>query len=251
MQHVEEPQYIESNSSISSIDSNDSANCDVLLQQCINLGISKPVAAIVQQNANSLPSKTSANQQMKRSQLPMLFKPSAASKHRSRATKRDRDDEQLLLDCINTGIERLNAATTENTPPNVPLLKQPINYNSKNAQTTSATSVRPLTTVGATDVVAVQKGTSVCVQDQHRPVDTSQTMTPKIVREANIKQPVDGINVSATVSAMPQTPIEIGFNNASTLNTSMLSTKSHNSFNMNSDIALLERSNEYPGIVFN
>lgn len=243
---VEEPHYVDSNSSISSIDSTDSTNCNALLQECIQIGITKankPIESTVD-STPSLPPRNNANQQ-KRSQLPM-FKASsgqmAASNHRSRSTKRE--DEQLLLDCINTGIERnirLNAVAIENTPPNhlKQQQQQQSNAYSKNVQTTSAIASR---IVGATDVViAPRKGTGVCAQDRHQLADfLPRTMTVKTDHEASTPA------VGHTNHAVSATQTEIGSNNTSTLNTSMLSTKSHNSFNMMNGSTMLERSNEYP-----
>lgn len=256
--------------SISSLDSNDS---NELLQQCIMVGMTKAnqnVQPKSQTVMKSPPKPVSANH-MRKSQLPtpkastsQLTSAQSASVHRSRATKRDQDDKQLLMDCINAGIERnirSKSTVNEKSMPNSPSKRIESEQQmrsmppSKNVKTTSATVYH---TAGATDVVGKRKGTA-CVQGQRQEpavsttsnnitnrytnISTAQTMKSKIVHEQNIH--ITGDIIAITMTQPTTTTHEIGYNN-SALNTSMLSTKSHNSFNMGGDLSLLERSNEYP-----
>lgn len=229
---------VDSNSSISSIDSNDSNDSNVLLEQCIQFGMSKTTQA-----AN--PSKVVASNLSNKSQLPTLRASTSqlASNHRSRPTRREKDDKQLLMDCINAGMERnvrSRSTVIEESPPRSPLkrleLEQFHNMPSKNVQATSATVYH---TVGATDVVTDQRKGTACAQDQHQ-------TAAKPTQTSSKGAPAPGIHVSTTeITSVARIQTETGYNNAA-LSTSTLSTKSHNSFNMGNDTSLLERSNEYP-----
>lgn len=180
---------------------------------------------------------------VKRSQLP-TFKSVTATNHRSRPTNRDNNEEQMLRDHQNKGIDRnmhMRSTLTENRMPNLPLNMS--DANSKNAQTTSAVvpNLKKLVsiTVGATDVVTnIRNGTEICAPDQYQIVDMEgQTMNSK--KESNIAK---DDTIDTKVSA---TPIETGFNQSSLLSTSVLSIKSQNSF-LSGEIQMLERSNEFP-----
>lgn len=241
--------FDDSHSSISSTDSIDS---NALLQQCIQVGMGKTnqIAQSKTQSQNHLSSRVAITNQTKKSQLPT---PKAStsqppvSSHRSRALRREEDEKQLLLDCINAGIERnirSKSTIVEKSAPNSPLKRfdcdQSKNMPSKNAQTTSATVYH---TAGATDVVKDKQRGTACAQDLHQLAVklTRPTASTKKDHEQNII--VDTIETTAL-------PIqtETGYNN-SALNTSMMSTKSHNSFNMGGELSLLERSNEYPALL--
>ncbi|XP_055297152.1 adenomatous polyposis coli protein-like, partial [Sitodiplosis mosellana] len=242
----------DSNSSISSIDSNDS---NALLQQCIQIGMGKAnqISASKSTTVTKSPSKVTVPNQMKKSQLPTpkasTSQPSS-NHHRSRSAKRDQDDRQLRMDCINAGIERSirskSTAVEKSSPSKRIESEQLKNFPSKNAHTTSATVSH---TVGATDVVKDKRKGTAYAHDQHQPVDrpaqttTTTTTISKKDHEKNIILITDDI-IEITAPAMA----EIGYNN-SALNTSMMSTKSHNSFNMGGDMSLLERSNEYPALL--
>lgn len=259
--------------SLSSIDSNDS---NELLQKCIMVGMTKANQNVQPKSQSvmkpSPPKPVNANQ-MRKSQLPTpkasTSQLPSASVHRSRATKRDQDDKQLLLDCIKAGIERnirSKSTVNEKSMPNSPSKRIESEQMrsmppSKNAKTTSATVYH---TAGATDVVDKRKGTA-CVQGQRQrqpavsntsnttntTTSKTQTMNSKIAHEQNsIHKTGDTIAITmtqptTTTTATTTATHETGCNN-SALNTSMLSTKSHNSFNMGGDLSLLERSNEYP-----
>lgn len=240
-------------SSISSIGSNDS---NELLQQCIQVGISKTnqIAQTKPQPANKTAPKVIPSNQAKRSQLPTpkasTSQPTTVTNHRSRSAKRDQDDKQLLMDCINAGIERnirSKSTVIEKSSPNSPSKyrieseQTTKNMPSKNVQTTSAITV--YRTAGATDVVVdKQKGTA-CVHGQHQPAaKPAQIMNSKADHDQSIHIIGDIIEITATAAP---TSSETGYNN-SALNTSTLSTKSHNSFNMGCELSLLERSNECP-----
>lgn len=89
-----EPNYIESNHSLGSIDSNDSnVNDDELLQFVIKVGMGKKPSA-------SVPPKPPVQQSQRRSQLP-LFKAAGSPQVRDHRQSRERKDERLQLDCIN------------------------------------------------------------------------------------------------------------------------------------------------------
>lgn len=242
-------------SSISSMDSNDSRD---LLEQCINVGMSKAnqinqsKQQVVGNIKSSSPNMNLANQMAKKSQLPT---PKAStsqptSNHQSRSTKRDQDDKQLLMDCINAGIERnirSKSTVIEKSAPNSPTKhriesEQSKNLPSKNVQTTSATVYY---TVGATDVVVDRQNGTVCGHGQHRAVVKPATQ----MMNSNSADHVQNIHIIGDTIEITtptiQTSTETGYNNTA-LNTSTLSTKSHNSFNMGCDMSLLERSNECP-----
>ncbi|XP_031627550.1 uncharacterized protein LOC116343560 [Contarinia nasturtii] len=252
----------DSNSSISSIDSNDS-NAMNLLQECINMGMSK-VAVSQTKTSSKLPSTklgaAASVNHSKKSHLPTL-KASAqpTSNHRSRSTKRE-DDKQCLYDCINAGIEmnvRSKSTVIEKSLPNLPIKHRHESSSSqlkclpsKNVQTTSAT-VQILHTAGATDVVTdTRRGTIACAPAQHQPVvNSASSMISKNERDQNIIHITDDtFEITATPTTTQMAAIETGYNNLE-LNTSTMSTKSHNSFNMgelSKELSLLERSNEYP-----
>lgn len=173
---------------------------------------------------------------VKRSQLP-TFKSVTATNHRSRPTNRDYNEEQMLKDPQNKGIDRnmrIRSTLTENRVPNLPLNVS--DANSKNARTTSAVVS---STVGATDVVMnIRNGTEICAPDQYQIVDMEgQTMNSK--KESNTAKD-DTIDTKASAA-----PIETGCNQSSLLSTSVVSIKSQNSF-MSGENQLLERSNEFP-----
>lgn len=257
VQLISEPNYIESNDSISSIDSID-CNED-LLQQCIQIGMRKELPI------NDVPKNSFAHaNHARRSQLP-TFKPSAQQhQHHDRFKKRERQDEQHLLDCITTGVERNLRINTENTPPSLPprnahshgttsfrfgndtgqRTNEPLHMvsSSKNDHTTSATV---LVIAGATNIVpdvvmAHQEGTKVLEQDQHQLV---QILPAPIMISNNEVDQNRHTNIGICEQ---QAQVEIGCNIATTLNASIVSTKSHNSFNLGNDSAMLEQSNEYP-----
>lgn len=206
--------YDDSNCSISSIDSNDS---NTLLQHCIQVGMSK-VAASKSKNLSksSSTSKLVASNQAKKSKLPTLkvSTSQSTSNHRSRPTKREQDDKQLLMDCITAGIERnirSKSTVVEKTSQRSPSKRiesyEPLTcLPSKNVQTTSATVCH---TAGATDVVKdIQNGTA-CAPDQHQPVDNNSTQLTNMKNDhmQNIIQITDDtIVITAT---MAQT--EIGY----------------------------------------
>lgn len=242
--------------------SSDEENSDdeALLEQCILAGINitaKP--PVKNQEAGSVQMKKTSIQSgvgkenpkigsqnsspIKRSQLP-TFKTTTASGHRSRSTKRDEDDVQLLKDSLNNkGIDRTNrmkSTLTENKMQNLPV--NDLDGNSKNAQTTSAVVS---CTVGAPDVVMnKQKGTEICAPGRYQTADTAAAQIMNSRKEPNT---VHDETHETKASAAPN---EIGYNNAnSMLTTSLLSIKSQNSFNMSSEIPLLERSNEYPAFL--
>lgn len=238
-----DPTYIDSNHSLSSIDSNDSnVNNEELLKHVIKVGMRKePPTAVI-------PPKPPVQQQPRRSQLP-LFKTAGPSQARDHRLSREQKDEQLLLECINTGIERLCFNGNENTPPSLPprsahLTATPpqiINH-SKNAYTTSAAV---LGTAGATNcmvpdvVMSHREGTITdSVGDRLAPLEMDRTNAPvKIIGGRTVEPPAQ---------------LEIGYNSCSSmpaaLSASLISTKSHNSFNSGHYSALLEQSNESPAI---
>lgn len=254
-----------SRNDLSSDEDDTNPDDEALLEQCIQAGIygttkspAKPqvnrhsilisevffnhnfeLQVQVKKSGKENPIEAQNTSPVKRSQLP-TFKPTSnpASNHRSRSTKRDHDDVQMLKDSLNKGTDRNNcvkATLTENKMQNLPLN----HVDSKNAQTTSAVVSR---TVGATDVVMTkQNGTDICAPDQHRTAD----MAAQIMNSKNESNTLQDDTIEIKVSAAP---IETGFNNSSALTTSIVSIKSQNSF-MSGEIPLLERSNEYPAFL--
>lgn len=225
----------DSSSSISSIDSNDT---NALLQQCFQVGVAKA--------ATKSPSKVAVPFQTRKSQLPTAkASTSQLTSNRSRSTKREKDDKQLLMECFSAGIERnirSKSTVVEKSSSNSPLKRiaeteQLKNLPSKNVQATSATVSH---TAGATDVVKSKLNGTNCARDQHQlVVKSAQTTNTKNGLQKNI------IHITDDIIEIITPAHETGCSNSS-LDTSMISTKSQNSFNMGCDMSLLERSNEYP-----
>lgn len=232
----------DSNHSLSSIDSNDSNVDDhKLLKHVIKVGM----------RHESAPPKPPAQPQpqQRRSHLPQ-FKAIGSSQVRDQRMSRERKDDQLLLDCINAGIESIRLNSNETASPPLPprrvAVQQPrdepqIIDQSKNAYTTSAAVLGiagAISTAPGVVVTSHREGTIIgSERDQH----PAPAMRPTI---ADAK-----INIDRTVEppAPPETGYSIGSaSSSSALSASFLSTKSRNSFTSAHDSALLEQSNEFP-----
>lgn len=248
---------IDSNHSLSSIDSNDSnVNDRELLQHVIKVGMYQEASAVVPPKPPTV--QHHQQQLQRRSHLP-LYKATGSSQARDHRSSRERKDEQLLLDCINAGIESIRINNNENTAPSLPPRRNHVTANvhqqrgprtesqtvdhSKNAYTTSAAV---LGTAGATSMVpgvvmSHREGTiteSEC--DQHR-------RAPPAMDRTNVNGKIT-IDRTVEQAAQPETGYSVCCSTTSALNASFVSTKSHNSFTSGHDSALLEQSNEYPAI---
>lgn len=260
----------DSNDSISSID--DEANSNALLQQCIQDGIRNTKSLNEPKSQNEKVKMTAANPTLfqRRSQLPTP-RVSTSSSHRSRSKMRNPYDDHSAIGSdksnkYNTHVMygrnmdrmQLNAGNVEHQ-------HQSAHGYSKNAQATSATVSR---IVGAPDVVKIQiRGIDKGAHDQHQRDDiSSQIMTSmnndpgrrcdfsytllfhsletfivSYLDQSTVV--VDDISEITASAALMVT--EIGYSqNASTLDTSVISMRSRNSFG--GEIPLLEQSNEFP-----
>lgn len=96
---------LDTNDSLSSIDSSDDIN-EQLLEQCIRLGMQKATVTNKQQLNASMPQQQDQRllESPKRSQLPVFR--SISQVERDRQKEQDHLDDQLLRECINTGIEK-------------------------------------------------------------------------------------------------------------------------------------------------
>lgn len=248
---VPEPNYIESNHSMSSIDSTDSyVNSDELLQHVIKVGMRK-------ESVNSAPLPKShasqqQQQQQRRSQLPLLKTAGPSSQPRDHRSSRERKEEQLLLDCINTGIERIRI-NSENVQPrrlgqmsmNVQRThggsqaSQIAQDNSKNFYTTSAAVLEPAgATSTAPDVVTSHREGTITETErvQHRRAASSTNRIIAAAEDHTDVQPAPHETGYSSRCATASTAIDASF----------VSTQSHSSGISAQDLALLEQSNEYP-----
>lgn len=256
-----EPSYICTNDSLSSIDSDFPDGNDALLQQVINVGMKKDVKQPVTVAAETPKRSQIPHQSPKRSQLPTFH--NSAKHQQDRLKERERHDKQLLIDCINTGIEK-NTKTKPSGPYNrhlveshVTLDKDALQYqidskqktNSKNLQTTSAAVSDIMLTIGASNTAP---GVETSAIEGTKESEIGRRLTPHSLEQQQMNCPLR--STSKTIHHIDGRKLMAnnGSNLPSNLRKSSSSSNdnelqvSFTSLNLSGDTNLMEQSNEYP-----
>lgn len=233
---------------MSSIESTDLPDGnETLLQQIINVGMKTST----NQSKSSAPETSkklqSQHQSPKRSQLPTFH--TAAKYQHERLKERERHDKQLLINCINIGIEknvRSDGKNKTSHSQNRHLIESNVNAksNPKNLETTSVVVSDTISTISASNTApgverSLIEGTKQ-LEPEHRQAQQTNTQMKSISKATH---PTD---VKSTI------PINNGFNTSVNLHKSLTLTNDNElvvsfaSLNLSGDANLMEQSNEYP-----
>lgn len=280
----------EANDSLSSVDSSDSNDYQAksLFEQCIRTGMNKHSTRKVSKQTSTSVHPQVVNKQIispKRSQLP-TFAASAMNNiktpikvDRERQKERDRKDEQLLQECISTGIAKsVRSSEQHQTPPQIkPPIKHvrqilgPTDFSQRlvtggvpkeiiKQQFPNITAIGVPTANIATTIATVSKNgetTSAAVLEQHPLVTITSQSAPNIAPGVEMREPPEGISTASkshiiqhpVVDPLHQQTANIRAQQQNIIGSDLFET-SQTSLNVSGEGSgfILDQSNEYPAL---